>query len=79
MTTVDLLRQHSNVFYGSGFGESIKRRVVSERSDETQVEDGVAERRHDGVDGGEKEEEIESGDILGRAERHVGVNGKRRR
>lgn len=65
MTTVDLLRQHTNVFDGSAFRKSIERSVVLERVDELHVENGIGQKRHEAVHNRQKEEEFETGDILG--------------
>lgn len=71
LTTVDLLRQHSNVLYGSGFRESIERRVIPERLHELHVDDGVCQRREESVHNRQKDKQFDTWDILGRPERHV--------
>lgn len=65
MAAIDLLRQHSDMFDGSGFGKSIERGVDKERIDELHVDNGVCKHRDETVDERHEEQEFETGYIVG--------------
>lgn len=65
MAAIDLLRQHSDMFDGSGFRKPIERGINKERIDELHVDDGIRKHRDESVDERHEEEEFETGYIVG--------------
>jgi len=74
VTTIDLMRQDTNVLNGSAFRELIERSIVVKRNNELHMDNGVCQHRHETVPDRHDEQEFESGSIIGRPEpeSHVG-------
>jgi hypothetical protein len=65
LTTVDLLRQHSNMLNSSTFRKSISRSIDKKWIDEVHMNNWVCKHRHKTVHNRHKEQEFETGDIFG--------------
>jgi hypothetical protein len=65
LTTVDLLRQHSNMLNSSTFRKSISRSIDMKWIDEVHMNNWVCKHRHKTVHNRHKEQEFETGDIFG--------------
>lgn len=74
VTTIDLMRQNTNMLNGSAFRESIERSIVVKRNNELHVDNGVCQHRYETVPDRHDEQEFESGNILRwpEPENHVG-------